>query len=81
MDVIDFNNHLNQMLDKVSKEQKYIFLPGDFNINPLNHHAHQPTVFLDFLASNSIIPYILKPTRLKNHSKTHRQHFFKFTFQ
>ena len=25
MDVLDFNNHLNQMLDKVSKEQKSFF--------------------------------------------------------
>ena len=25
MDVLEFNNHLNQMLEKVSKEQKQIF--------------------------------------------------------
>ena len=71
MDVLEFNNHLNQMLEKVSKEQKQIFLLGDFNINLLNYNIHQPTNdFLDSLASNSIIPYILQPTRLTSHSKT-----------
>ena len=71
MDVLEFNNHLNQMLEKVSKEQKQIFLLGNFNINLLNYNIHQPTNdFLDSLASNSIIPYFLQPTRLTSHSKT-----------
>ena len=71
MDVLEFNNHLNQMLEKVSKEQKQIFLLGDFNINLLNYNVHQPTNdFLDSLAFNSIIPYILQPTRFTSHSKT-----------
>ena len=60
-----------QMLEKVSKEKKQIFLLGDYNINLLNYNVHQPTNnFLDSLASNSIIPYILQPTRLTSHSKT-----------
>ena len=37
----------------------------------LNYNEHKPTnEFLDSLASNSIIPYILQPTRLTSHSKT-----------
>ena len=69
MDVLEFNNHLNQMLE-VSKEQKQIFPLGDFNIKLLNN-VNQPTNdFLDSLASNSIIPYIVQPTRLTSHSKT-----------
>ena len=71
MDVLEFNNHLNQMLEKVYKEQKQTFLLGDFNINLLNYNIHQPTNnFLDSLASNSTIPYIMQPTRLTSHSKT-----------
>ena len=70
MDVLEFNNHLNHMLE-VSKEQKLIFLLGDFNTNLLNYNVHQPTNdFLDSLASNSIIPYTLLSTRLTSHSKT-----------
>ena len=71
MDVLDFNSLINQLLDKISKEQKQTFLLGDFNINLLNYNEHQPTnKFLDSIASNSIIPYILQPTRITSHSKT-----------
>ena len=72
MDVTDFkNNYFSQIFEIVSKEQKQVFLLGDFNINLLNYNDHQPTNdFLDSLASNSFIPYILHPTRITNHSKT-----------
>ena len=37
----------------------------------MNYNNHQPTNdFLDSLASNSFIPYILHPTRITSHSKT-----------
>ena len=72
MDVTDFkNNYFSQIFEIVSKEQKQVFLLGDFNINLLNYNDHQRTNdFLDSLASNSFIPYILHPTRITNHSKT-----------
>ena len=71
MDLHDFNtNYLNSLLDKVSKEQKSVFLLGDFNVNLLNYNNHNPTnEFLDSLASNSFLPYILQPTKLTSHSK------------
>ena len=60
MDLTDFNsNCLNNVLEKVSKEQKSVFLLGDFNINLLNYNFHNLTnEFLDCLASNSFLPYI-----------------------
>ena len=62
---------LTKFLEILSKEQKQVFLLGDFNINLLNYNDHQPTNdFLDSLASNSFIPYILHPTRITSHSKT-----------
>ena len=72
MDVLDFkNNYLSQIFEIVSKERKQVFLLGDFNINLLNYNDHHPTNdFLDSLASNSFIPYILHPTRITSHSKT-----------
>ena len=72
MDATDFkNNYLSQIFEIVSIEQKQVFLLDDFNINLLNYNDHQPTNdFLDSLASNSFIPYILHPTRITNHSKT-----------
>ena len=68
----DFNiNYLNNLPDKVSKEQKSVFLLGDFNVNLLNYNNHNPTnELLDSLACNSFFPYILQPTPLTSHSKT-----------
>ena len=71
MDVLGFkNNYLNQIFEIVSKEQKQVFFHGDFNINLMNHNDNQPTNdFLDSLASNSFILYILHPSRINSHSK------------
>ena len=72
MDHDDFNkNFLNKLPEKVSKEQKSVYFWGDFNVNLLNYNVHTPTnEFLDSLASNSVIPYILQPTRTTDHSET-----------
>ena len=72
MDLNDFStNYPNNLLDKASEEQKSVFLLGDFNVNLLNYNDHNPTnEFLDSLASNSFVPYILRPTRLTSHAKT-----------
>ena len=54
MDLTDFNcNYLNKLLDNISKEQKSIFLFGDFNVNLLNYNEHnQANEVLYCLASN-----------------------------
>ena len=72
MDVFYFkNNYLSQIFEIVSKNRKQRFFLGDFDINLLNYNDHQPTNdFLDSLASNSFIPYILHPTRITSPSKT-----------
>ena len=72
MDLADFNcNYLKRLLKNTSKEQKSIFLLGDFNVNLLNYNQHNETnEFLDSRASNSFIPSILQPTRIINHSNT-----------
>ena len=69
MDLTDSNyNYLNQLLENISKEKKYFFLLGDFNVNLLNYSEHNQTnEFLDSLASNSFIPLIFRPT---GHSNT-----------
>ena len=78
MDLTDFNsNYLNKLLENISKEQKSIFLLGDFNVNLLNYNEHNPTnEFLDSLASNSFIPLILQLTRITSHSNTLTDNIF-----
>ena len=72
MDLADFNcNYLNKLLENISKEQKAIFLLGDYNVNRLNYNEHnQINEFLDSLASNSFIPLILQQARITSHSNT-----------
>ena len=72
MDLTDFNcNYLNQLLENIPKEQKSIFLLGDFNVNLLNYNEHNQTnEFLDSLASNSVRPLILQATGITSHSNT-----------
>ena len=72
MDLSDFNkNCLNNLLDKLPKENKHVFLLGHFKINLLNYNDHQSSnEFSDYRASNSIILYILQPGRITSYSKT-----------
>ena len=73
MDICTFNDHyLNPLLDKLSKEaNKTIVLLGDFNIDLLNFDTSEyVNIFLDDVASNSLQPQVLLPTRISNNSKT-----------
>ena len=71
MDVTEFDNILNNLLKKINQEQKTVFLLGDFNIDLMHYNEHKPTnEFLDSLASNSYLPYIIQPSRHTSHSRT-----------
>ena len=72
MNINEFNNDcLNELLDKLYKEHKTIFLLGDFNINLLNYDIDPPTnEFLDSLSSNYFLPNILQNSRVTTNSKT-----------
>ena len=72
INLTDFNcNYLNKLLDNISKEQKSVFLLGDFNVNLSNYNEHNQTnEFLDYLAYNSFITLILQATRITSHSNT-----------
>ena len=58
MNINEFNDdYLNELLDKLSKENQTIFLLGDFNINMLNYDIHPPTnEFLDSVSSLYFLP-------------------------
>ena len=52
MNMNEFNDdYFNEFIDKLSEENKTIFLLGDFNINMLNYDIHLPTkAFSDSLS-------------------------------
>ena len=66
MDLNEFNCHyLNALLEKLAKEQKTVFLLGDFNVDSLKYEQHKATnEFFDSLSSNTFLPYIIQPTSL-----------------
>ena len=70
MGLTDFNcSYLKKLLENISKEQKSVFLRGDFNVNLSNYNEHNQTnEFVDCLASNSFIPLILQRSRITSHS-------------
>ena len=73
MDICTFNDHyLSPLLDNLFKEaNKTIVLLGDFKNDLLNFNTSEKvSIFLDDLASNSLQPQILLPTRIFNSSKT-----------
>ena len=72
MDLDEFNNnYLNILLDKLSKENKSVFLLGDFNVDLLKCYKHAPTnEFLDSLSSHLFLPHRAKSTRINTTSKT-----------
>ena len=78
MNINEFNDdYLNELLDKLSKGNKTIFLLGDFNINLLNYDINPPTnEFLDSLSSDYFLPHILQPTRVTTNSKTLTDNIF-----
>ena len=58
MNINEFNDEL---LDKLSKENKTVFLLGDFNIKLLNHVINSPAYeFLESLSSHYFLPHILQ---------------------
>ena len=70
-DLMGFNEWIQDLIDRIVRENKICYLAGDFNINRLNHDTHQLTAeFLNTMYSNSFIPLINKPTRVTEHSAT-----------
>ena len=60
-----FNEQLNSMLQRISGENKTLYIMGDFNIN------HHPTNnFLETLYFYSLTPLITKPTRITENTAT-----------
>lgn len=70
-DIDLFISKMNELLTKISKEQKTCYLLGDFNLDLLRYHEHNGTNdFLDTLFSYCFMPLINNPTRITSHSAT-----------
>ena len=62
-DFID--NYLSDVVNKVSKTNKKVYIAGDFNFNLLNAATHNSTnEFFDKMMSNFLLPVISLPTKI-----------------
>ena len=69
MDVTKFNNVLKDLLKKINQEPA-VFLLGDFNIDLMYYNEHKSKKeFLDSVASNSYLRYIIQPNQPTSHSR------------
>ena len=67
----NFMEYLNKITDKIHRESKYCIMMGDFNLDLLKFESHQDTDnFLNTLNLFCFQPFILKPTRITDHSST-----------
>ena len=61
----EFLSDLDHVLEKITKENKLVFLMGDWNLNLINHHYHKVTNdSSDLLYSRMFFPLITRPTRI-----------------
>ena len=68
---IDFLIQLENTLKKLSKENKIIYLCGDFNSDLLKYeNVNNDRTFYDLLSSFGLFPMILLPTRVTKDSAT-----------
>ena len=71
LSISDFNSHLTDVLDIVSRERKDCYIMGDFNINIIDSVKNtQIHSFLDTVFSHFFYPVISKPTRVTETSAT-----------
>ena len=57
--------YLKTITDKISNENKKVFIAGDFNFDLLNSYTHNDTYeFFDTMMSNFLLPVITIPTKI-----------------
>ena len=70
-DLERFIEYLSSVADRINQENKTCIIMGDFNTDLLELESHSATdSFLNTLGSHFFQPYILQPTRIKDHSAT-----------
>ena len=71
MDIDDFNEYLKNLLKKVEREKKLVYLMGDFNLDLLQTENNDKIgEYYDILTSHLFVPHITLPTRITSTSKT-----------
>ena len=67
--IIEFNELIGSILDKLEKEKKHIYITGDFNCEILLPDKNSEQ-FKNLFLSSHLYPLINKPTRIANNTAT-----------
>ena len=72
MNPISFiDDYLKEVVDKISSENKKVYMAGDFNFDLLNTSTHTDTFeFFDTMMSNFLLPVITIPTKINRGNST-----------
>ena len=63
--VVDFNTYFDDILQCLTKENKHLYIMGDFNLDLLKSSSNtRINTFLNNVYANGLTPMINKPTRL-----------------
>ena len=78
---VRFKEYLESTLSQLTRENKTIFIMGDFNVNLLNCESHPEfNDFLLMLNSYFLLPCISQPTRITGRSATSTNNMFSITY-
>ena len=67
----DFSKYINKCLIKLNKENKDVYIAGDFNIDLLKYETNTNNrEFYNLMTSNGFLPLIIQPTRITETTKS-----------
>ena len=70
-DASKFIDYMESTLSKIENKNKIICVMGDFNLNLFNYETHTHTNdYVNSMVSHCLIPHILQPTSVTDHSAT-----------
>ena len=73
----EFLNTLRNCLRSIDKSSNELVVTGDFNLDLLKYESHPLTAeYIDLMTTHQMIPYIVRPTRIKHKSATLIDHIF-----
>ena len=75
--VEEFTLKFDEFLNKLNPSKYDMYIMGDMNIDLLKYHSHQQTErYLDMIYFLDLLPVIIKPTRITNHTATLTDHIY-----
>ena len=82
MDIDEFNSLFEDVMDRISYENKEFYLLGDFNLDLLKiDDESKIDDFYNIISSNFLVPHITIPTRITSTSKTLIDNIFSNNFE